>query len=579
MTEHITMPIELQRLPRHHTDALFSVASGHEPLPMQRLPKARVLWVNQRVMHDDPAFAACGATRDKYAAWLLDQCAYELASADAGAAQTGAVADRYGGANIGHNGGSGRAAFINGYHVKGVGRTRLVSVLTDAAHASGGAYLEECVRETIFAELVAAEFPYGAVPTLAIIETGAVQVWDTDHGPKHERCCLLVRPAFVRPAHFERAPGFISTDPREGMRDAERVRLSYQAGLQLWGGPALKNSYLDFWPRWASQIAYAFAHRLPHAAYTSSNICLDGSLLDFGAMAAMPSWGQFTTSPGAPPTGLEFGLLVQALQLQTPFAARHLDAELGTPESVTAIVNSAGQSYQHEMAREVLRVLGLTGKQALAVLAGPGQLATQLALNRLVGHFQRDQLCIFEATPQPRRDWDLAGFWDSEPRQHMAPLRHVLSGLLGLEGEGAAAAEAEALAARCKLRAKDRSELYRERFKEAVYASLDGTLPGPLLTVDAVSNFIDSQVARQRRDGRAEPALAAPLGFARGPEAGYALFRCLHTGAAFALKEWEAGHDARLEEERLFLSHCAEDGMVFAATATAFRGAVALHAP
>ena len=145
--------------------AFFDPEGQHLPLSMARLPQARVLWVNQRVMRQDPMFYTCGGTLDDYRAHLLHSCACVVADQSYEDKETViGVADRYGGIRIGHNGGSGRAVILNGYHVKGVGRTPLVSVLTEAGHASGGAYLEECVRETIFSELIAAEYPGGAVP-------------------------------------------------------------------------------------------------------------------------------------------------------------------------------------------------------------------------------------------------------------------------------------------------------------------------------------------------------------------------------------------------------------------------------
>ena len=132
-------------------------------------------------------------------------------------------ADRYGGSGIGLNGGSGRAAVVNGYLVKGVGRTPLVSSLTDESHASGGAYLEESIRETIFAEIVRAEFPCSAIPVLAIIDTGLIQIFEESAGPKMERRTLLIRPSFIRPAHFERATAYFSGNPKEGQQDTLRV--------------------------------------------------------------------------------------------------------------------------------------------------------------------------------------------------------------------------------------------------------------------------------------------------------------------------------------------------------------------
>ncbi len=51
--------------------------------------------------------------------------------------------DRYGGAGLARNGGSGRAAMTQGWLIKGVGRTPLVSVASDPIHATGRSTLSD----------------------------------------------------------------------------------------------------------------------------------------------------------------------------------------------------------------------------------------------------------------------------------------------------------------------------------------------------------------------------------------------------------------------------------------------------
>jgi hypothetical protein len=308
----------------NESSAFFSEGNHHVAVSLRRLQDARVVWVNQRAMRDDPGFEACGGTREAYAKHLLKASGYAIAGHGECGDSAWGFADRYGGIGIGYNGGSGRAAVINGYHVKGIGRTPLVSALTDEAHASGGAYLEECIREAIFSELVAAEFPGGTVPILAVIDTGEVQLWNTDAGVLPERRCLLVRPAFLRPAHFERAPGYISGYSKEGHRDTRRVRGAFDTARRLWGREALHASYKAFWLTWAEQLAYAFIHRLPHGGDNTSNIALDGKLLDFGAMTAVPSWARISTVVGVLPSGENLAPLIKAIQTHVMFWARYV---------------------------------------------------------------------------------------------------------------------------------------------------------------------------------------------------------------------------------------------------------------
>ena len=540
--------------PPHDVAALFTAGHGHVEIPLRRLPHARLLWLNQRAMRDDPAFLAAGASAQAYGEWLLDRCAYAMADAGcAGAADATGVADRYGGTGIGHNGGSGRAAYVHGDQVKGVGRTPLVSVLTDELHGSGGAYLEECVREAICAELVAAEFPTGAVPVLAIIETGEVQVWETEHGPKQERRCLLVRPAFLRPAHFERAPGFISTDPKEGAKDAARVRQTWAAALATYGADRMLAAYRQFWPRWSAQLAYAFAYRLPHGGNTSSNIALDGRLLDFGAMAAMPSWARISTMIGGAPVGMDMQFLVQALQAQCVFWGRHVAPQLAAPQQAGALLQAAGAVYQDTLYVEVLRVLGLSRAQSRAVLDSAAGEAIRQHLNRLLGRFQREQFTIFDGTPEPLVAWDVSWLWSDTPPPHLQPLRALLQAAHGAAGAAGTAA-LRTLAARCKLRSLNRTGMYRDTAKETVYAALEGAAPGEQLTPRRVAEFIDEYVVRNRRDSRHEPGDAAPVGFAGNGTAAYALFYCFHEQRHFAVCEWHEDAAQQAEPSRLWLT-------------------------
>lgn len=337
-----------------HQDArlFFDAQSGHIPVSMCRLPDARIVWVNQRVMRDDPAFATCGGTLAAYRTHLLRACGYAISATEGAQGDvTIGIADRYGGPGIGYNGGSGRAVVVNGYHVKGVGRTPLVSVLTDKAHASGGAYLEECVREVIFSELAASEFPGGAVPVLAIIDTGMVQVWDLEAGSHPELRCLLVRPVFLRPAHFERAQAYISHDPTDGYADTQRVMYAFRMLAEQWGQDSLPTVYEHLWLTWAEQLAYAFIHRLPHGGDSTSNIALNGRLLDFGGMTAVPSFARISLTWGAATTGDELFTLMQAVTSHAKLLGRYVNAGLASKEAVDRMVSITVQRYQHVLFR------------------------------------------------------------------------------------------------------------------------------------------------------------------------------------------------------------------------------------
>lgn len=342
---------------------IISPENGHVRIPMSRLEGASVVWVNPRAEDEDPNYSALGDL-SRYGAYLLEKCAFVIAAADVQTPDAFGIADRYGGDGIGSNGGSGRAVFMNGYHIKGVGRTPLVGLDTDASHASGGAYLEECVRESIFAEIVHLEFPHGSVPTLAIIDTGREVIWQTDQGPKRERMCLLVRPMFLRPAHLERAIHYKSGNEYEGATDAARVRATALAiEKQVGGAESLDDLLRSCLERWARQIAYSYVSRLSHGGVTSSNVSIDGRLVDFGAMAAVPTFGRYWLASGVGPTGEQYKDIESAAKsLSAAIAFIFGDVERARAWRAAAL-SSINESYFRQVHDGMLSIAGLSGEE------------------------------------------------------------------------------------------------------------------------------------------------------------------------------------------------------------------------
>lgn len=203
-------------------------------------------------------------------------------------------ADRYGATGGSTQGGSGRVGILGPFNVKGIGRTPLVSRVADWQHSHGSLWLEEALREAIFSELVDAEFPYGAVPVVAIIATGIEQV--LEDGKEIGERALVVRPNFLRLATLQRTiffgdAGHVGADQ---YRDAERTREVWQ---RLWhpefgslreraACPKLEITFR----RLGEQYGFGHAVRLWPGPLFSSNVSLDGRLVDFGSMRALPSW-------------------------------------------------------------------------------------------------------------------------------------------------------------------------------------------------------------------------------------------------------------------------------------------------
>ena len=507
----------------------FGAATFHEPVRLRHLAGARLLWVNRQAAAFDPQFAGDMAGYERH---LLQACAYVLAQDEdiaAGAATVTGHADRYGGAGIGNNGGSGRAALVNGYLVKGVGRTRLVSSLTEASHASGGAYLAESVREAICSEIVRAEFPHSAVPVLAIIDTGMVQVWDRATGYMEHRT-LVVRPCFVRPAHFQRATAFISEDPKEGMRDSRRVQAMFAQALSTLGKRRFAAAYEDLWRKWARQLAYAFVHRLPHGSNTMSNICFDGKLLDFGAMSALPSWADCAIMMTRQPFAGQGRLLSSLISAAGYHVGRYLDSRYGNPDEQQRLAQSALEAYQQVVMVECLRLCGVRRGVAERAAGGADRERIWRCMYRLFSYFQRELIDMVERTPAPRLPWDLARVWSDAAPPHLHALRSLVLSLVGPE-------ERDRAARRCAFLSATRDTLFREEAKERIYLALDRARMQGAPERPQVEHFISREIASGRRDHRVEAGNALAVGFAVSPDASYVLFQ-EHGGAdRFALPE------------------------------------------
>lgn len=556
--------IDLSWLDAHHSALLFGVQGRHVPVTLSRLRNARVLWLNQLAAAADPIRAALGATPEAYEAHLLATCGYAVAESGNAAWTDGfdpadrivAHADRYGSSGIGLNGGSGRAAIIGNYLVKGVGRTPLVSARTDAAHGSGGAYLEEAVRETICAEVVRAEFPHAAVPILAIIDTGLLQDW----GGMIERRVLVVRPCFVRPAHYVRATAHLSGNPTEGALDSERVAHMFRASERLLGQADFRARYRMLWVRWAEQLAYGFIHRVTHGSNTMSNICFDGKLLDFGATSAVPSWADAATLLTRQSFEDLRRLPAQQMRTHAYFFGRYLDAGLADPAALDTLHGDIDQAFRTTTVKEMLRLTGIERVTAACQARDDGHW-WPLA-HKLISMYQRERLELVDAMPADAAPWDIPRIWMSDVPPHLHPLRDALERIVSPGARDLAAR-------RCALAAASRPGLYRETARRAIFRALDRSAAGQEAERDRIERFIAAGVARNRRDTRCDVLDAACVGFAVNDKMSYALFRH-ENGTLCAVDENDANarHDvARLTPSSL---HFAGPDQV------PFQGAVAM---
>lgn len=458
--------IQSSWLPEERVREFFSTQAHHMPVQLRPLAAARVLWLNRQVAQLDPVWHDHHGHQGKYEQALLSRCAFALASPNDGieyAERPGLIAhaDRYGGSGIGNNGGSGRAALVNGYLVKGIGPTPLIAANADRGHASGGAFLEEAIRECIYSEIVRHEFPHSAIPILAIIDVGVSQ-WLGGREGWAQRRVLVVRPAFFRPAHFERAQGYLGAQPSDGGADFARV----QAAFQL-AGPAhqLRHSFTEFFRRWSRQLAYAFAHRLPHGSNTLSNICLNGALLDFGAISTVPSWARVDTMLASQSLVSLDRHLAEFVWSVSYTLGRHLDGRYRESAFVRARVEEVRAVFKRTLAIEILRICGIERGAAASLMdSDAAQVVWQLLLDLLM-YFQREHLDHVTECAPTRLPWDVASLWTEQVPAHLVPLRSWLE-------KQVSPARRSAAAVRNRWLAKSRPQLYREALKKTIFARL-----------------------------------------------------------------------------------------------------------
>jgi hypothetical protein len=257
-------------------------------------------------------------------------------------------ADRYGG-TFGHShGGSGRAGTVGDFNAKGIGPTPLRYPKADWYHAHGCMWLEEAIREAIFSEVCWHEFPRKSNPIIAIIDTGEHIQWAD--GSRGARRAIVVRPAALRVSHLERnilfgTAGTVESDQyRDFLRVKEIVSHVRDCGIDRDTDPttAILASIID---RICDQIGFGRAHRLFHGDYLSSNICISGTLIDFGAFRGVLDWRRQAWEPNGLPFGGEDRRLFQTARSLAFHLRKHIGASsdnlLMPLEDITAAINGS----------------------------------------------------------------------------------------------------------------------------------------------------------------------------------------------------------------------------------------------
>lgn len=358
------------------------------------LPNAQIVWLNKRwffsagIDLDDPSIEL------EVSQWLLSTFAVssvqELCSSGSfGTTKLGA--DRYGASWGASHGGSGRCGHLGLFNAKGIGPTALVSPNVDWAHSHGCLYLFEAIREAIASEIALAEMPHSATSVIAIIDAGFSLRPDEDSAP--EPCAVLVRPNFIRLAHFERSVFFGTA----GFKGSDQYQDSLRVKEAI-GTIARETTFRlpDMLMKLAEQVAASRAYRLWAGRPTTDNITIDGAFLDFGNFRSLPNWKRADDSRGQV-FGTEMQDIENAVASLTHFFIKHsaLDPRL-TPAQLTKMVR--------DRLDEAFRSMCIS---ACALPAGESIAST---LSDLVSSYyqfqQRSSYLLCEPSPTwKRKDW------------------------------------------------------------------------------------------------------------------------------------------------------------------------------
>lgn len=337
------------------------------PFAARKLKRARVLWLNRRWFVERGFEFRDESSLLRLGQWLVNDFGYAIAE-DAGVDpdafdDTTATlhADRYG-SNSGlfPHGGSGRSALIRRFHVKGIGATPLVGQGADRAHSHGCASLDVALREAIYGEVASLEFPYGAVPVIAVLDAG-MTFMSSGTPSRPLRRALIVRPAMIRPAHLQRAPAFVR--PAKNFvnvqsHDAERAKSvvrKFVADASSVGGATVR--LIDLFERIARQIAFGQVQRLYSGGYFSSNLTIEAELLDFGNMHAFPDWSNVQVLPHDLGFGKEMSVALATARSLLFFCRKFSETEV--PDDLQRILDSTRRAYEAAFRTESARLLGL----------------------------------------------------------------------------------------------------------------------------------------------------------------------------------------------------------------------------
>jgi hypothetical protein len=472
---------------------------GSVPLRMQRSRQAGLLW----------------ADGEESAAYACDY-AVSVAESENDAIHTLGYADRYGGVGIINNGGAGRGAFFNGKYLKGIGRTPLIGVGQRDWHSDGLLFVEEAARECILGSIASLEFPWGGMRPTAVIDVGdKPDLGYRDPATNINRTLIVVREPALRLAHLERALLYRGEEVFCGLADEQRVQGNITRAIALLGREGLLRRYIEGWYRWAEQCAYQFIHRISQTSPSTSNVAIDGRLIDFGGSRTLPCWSAHIPGAGLAPFGTEMAQVVQFLQSGGRDVLRRIAVHDDPMALSTFIEKECMRRYSVMLVRQFLRIVGFRSIAIDDWLSSERRFA-QLneAVSALLKKHQSHHSYDID-WPMDEFRWALPRFWDPTPPAMLKPLRELCEALGCAE---------EPLVDRMRLRTRSRPALNYIALNKDIYAALKANIAAGDYGKE-FRRYVARSITTNRRDSWSEPPLATPVGFISAGYQSFAVFR------------------------------------------------------
>lgn len=392
-------------------------ADSYVEVKTKKLAQGQVVWVNFDYLREKGYDVSKEGLTPELEKQILEMWGYMVpASSDEADAFTDEektfYADIYGGLGT-HLNGSGRAASLGFFQVKGIGKTPLVqnfkgdlkarhvkwlaypsyALLTAAmtyaiyhfeggvtfktmtipivsamalliqelpdkisnfTHRHGGASLREAVLEAIWGEVLHRELPYGANRVVAIISTGTSTNW---FGVAKDPRALIVREDPLRPAHFMAKNKYSPEKDLVRVNQLATYLNNYMQNNQK--EVSLESGLFTFARRIGAQYAAMYSLSVIHGATSPSNISMNGQALDYGTVSALDGYTKaFFIDGNHLSDNSVFASIVNALLLDMVGPLKKSNPKLDFNALSAQLKLAMEEAHREELYRQFLRLAG-----------------------------------------------------------------------------------------------------------------------------------------------------------------------------------------------------------------------------